>query len=217
VVAQFDGPLREESRSGGGAQVQDVWYVHPLREAACGTASAAGSACCRRCVFGLADAEDHPTMSNRPFRGGSLQLHEIPPGLAGSGGPRAIPWPRVLHASSARSSADLGARRPVPRRRAPLRRIALGAHTRARLTRSPVPRRSLPEFRCRGLRAAVPTTGSGDVAPDRYLGLACGLGGLVGGYLGAQWRPRPAETALRLLLGALASALGGVCAVRSLR
>ena len=60
-------------------------------------------------------------------------------------------------------------------------------------------------------------TGSGDVAPDRYLGLACGLGGPVGGYLGAHWRPRLAEDALRLLLGALATAVGAVCAVRSPR
>jgi uncharacterized membrane protein YfcA len=32
--------------------------------------------------------------------------------------------------------------------------------------------------------------GSGDVAPDWWLGIACGLGGLVGGHLGARLHPR---------------------------
>ncbi|ANS62833.1 hypothetical protein SLINC_0609 [Streptomyces lincolnensis] len=65
--------------------------------------------------------------------------------------------------------------------------------------------------------ALLSLTGSGDTAPDWYLGLACGLGGLIGGYLGAHLRPRLPETALRLLLGALATALGAVYAVQSLR
>ncbi|WP_367319617.1 TSUP family transporter [Streptomyces sp. HUAS ZL42] len=60
-------------------------------------------------------------------------------------------------------------------------------------------------------------TGSGDIAPDWYLGLACGLGGLIGGYLGAHLQPRLPETALRLLLGALATVLGALYAVQSLR
>lgn len=60
-------------------------------------------------------------------------------------------------------------------------------------------------------------TGSGDIAPDWYLGLACGLGGLVGGYLGAHLQPHLPETALRLLLGALAAILGALYAVQSLR
>jgi uncharacterized membrane protein YfcA len=65
--------------------------------------------------------------------------------------------------------------------------------------------------------ALLSLTGSGDIAPDWHLGLACGLGGLVGGYLGAYLRPRLPETALRLLLGALATALGALYAVQSLR
>lgn len=48
----------------------------------------------------------------------------------------------------------------------------------------------------------------GAVAPDWPIGIACGLGGLVGGYLGAHLQPRLPEVALRLLLGTLASAVG---------
>ncbi|MFE9023936.1 TSUP family transporter [Streptomyces sp. NPDC007808] len=65
--------------------------------------------------------------------------------------------------------------------------------------------------------ALLSLTGSGDIAPDWYLGLACGLGGLIGGYLGAHLQPRLPETPLRLLLGALATALGALYAVQSLR
>ncbi|MEV0123881.1 sulfite exporter TauE/SafE family protein [Streptomyces sp. NPDC050703] len=65
--------------------------------------------------------------------------------------------------------------------------------------------------------ALLSLTSSGDIAPDWYLGLACGLGGLIGGYLGAHLQPRLPETALRLLLGALATALGALYAVQSLR
>ncbi|WP_328442179.1 sulfite exporter TauE/SafE family protein [Streptomyces sp. NBC_00444] len=65
--------------------------------------------------------------------------------------------------------------------------------------------------------ALLSLTGAGDIAPDWYLGLACGLGGLIGGYLGAHLQPRLPETALRLLLGTLATALGAVYAVQSLR
>ncbi|WP_216588958.1 sulfite exporter TauE/SafE family protein [Streptomyces brasiliscabiei] len=56
----------------------------------------------------------------------------------------------------------------------------------------------------------------GPVAPDWWLGLACGLGGLIGGYLGARLQPHLPETALRLLLGALATALGASYAVQTL-
>ncbi|BCM64813.1 MULTISPECIES: sulfite exporter TauE/SafE family protein [Streptomyces] len=65
--------------------------------------------------------------------------------------------------------------------------------------------------------ALLSLTGSGAIAPDWYLGLACGLGGLIGGYLGARLRLRLPETALRLLLGALAAVLGALYAVQSLR
>jgi uncharacterized membrane protein YfcA len=57
-------------------------------------------------------------------------------------------------------------------------------------------------------------TSSGSIAPVWSLGLACGLGGLVGGYLGAHMQPRLPETALRLLLGGLAVVLGGLYAVQ---
>ncbi|MFD7004187.1 sulfite exporter TauE/SafE family protein [Streptomyces mirabilis] len=58
---------------------------------------------------------------------------------------------------------------------------------------------------------------SGSIAPDWYLGLACGIGGLIGGYLGARLQPRIPETFLRLLLGTLATALGTLYAINALR
>jgi uncharacterized membrane protein YfcA len=57
---------------------------------------------------------------------------------------------------------------------------------------------------------------TGDVAPDWWLGLACGTGGLIGGYLGARLQPRLPERALRLLLGTLAAALGALYAGQTL-
>ncbi|GIE85742.1 sulfite exporter TauE/SafE family protein [Actinoplanes regularis] len=48
---------------------------------------------------------------------------------------------------------------------------------------------------------------SGDIAPHWRLGLLCGAGGLIGGYLGARLQPYLPEKALRLLLGLLATAL----------
>lgn len=39
--------------------------------------------------------------------------------------------------------------------------------------------------------------GDGAIAPDWALGLACGLGGLVGGYLGARFQSRVSDTASR--------------------
>ncbi len=48
---------------------------------------------------------------------------------------------------------------------------------------------------------------SGSIAPDWGLGIACGFGGLVGGYSGARLQPRLPETALRLLLGGVAIAV----------
>ncbi|MEW1599476.1 sulfite exporter TauE/SafE family protein [Streptomyces sp. NPDC093808] len=64
--------------------------------------------------------------------------------------------------------------------------------------------------------AVLAPASPGAVAPHWWLGLACGLGGLVGGYLGARLQPRLPETALRLLLGALAAALGGLYAAQAL-
>ncbi|NJQ02890.1 sulfite exporter TauE/SafE family protein [Streptomyces zingiberis] len=67
-----------------------------------------------------------------------------------------------------------------------------------------------------GTFALLSLTGSGAVAPDWPLGLACGVGGLIGGYLGARLQPHLPETALRLLLGTLAAALGTLYAVQAL-
>ncbi|MFG2994547.1 TSUP family transporter [Streptomyces sp. NPDC048257] len=64
--------------------------------------------------------------------------------------------------------------------------------------------------------AVLAAVSSGPVAPDWWLGLACGLGGLGGGYLGARLQPRLPETFLRLLLGTLAAALGALYAVQAL-
>ncbi|MFJ5262264.1 sulfite exporter TauE/SafE family protein [Streptomyces sp. NPDC088387] len=67
-----------------------------------------------------------------------------------------------------------------------------------------------------GAYAVLATAGSGPVAPDWWLGLACGLGGLLGGYAGARLQPHLPETALRLLLGTLAGALGALYAGQAL-
>lgn len=55
--------------------------------------------------------------------------------------------------------------------------------------------------------AVLDITGLPSAAPDWPLGIACGLGGLVGGYLGASLQPHVPQRALRLLLGVLALAL----------
>ncbi|MEU1192478.1 sulfite exporter TauE/SafE family protein [Streptomyces sp. NPDC005859] len=55
-----------------------------------------------------------------------------------------------------------------------------------------------------------------DVAPHWWLGLACGTGGLIGGYLGARLQPRLPERALRLLLGTLAAGLGALYTAQTL-
>jgi uncharacterized membrane protein YfcA len=62
--------------------------------------------------------------------------------------------------------------------------------------------------------AVYPT---GDIAPQWTLGLLCGLGGLIGGYLGARLQPRLPEPALRFLLGALATALAVLYLVEAAR
>lgn len=64
--------------------------------------------------------------------------------------------------------------------------------------------------------AALAAARPGPVAPDWWLGLACGTGGLIGGYLGARLQPHVPETTLRLLLGALAAALGALYAAQNL-
>ena len=50
----------------------------------------------------------------------------------------------------------------------------------------------------------------GTVSPDWTLGIAAGLGGLAGGWLGATIQPAVPERALRTLLGVLALALAVV-------
>jgi uncharacterized protein len=55
---------------------------------------------------------------------------------------------------------------------------------------------------------ALLSLGGGDVAPDWTLGIAIGLGGLGGAYLGARLQPRLPETLLRRGLGVLALGLG---------
>ncbi|MFI8831527.1 TSUP family transporter [Streptomyces afghaniensis] len=67
-----------------------------------------------------------------------------------------------------------------------------------------------------GTYALLSFFSSGDVAPDWWLGLACGTGGLMGGYLGARLQPRLPDRALRLLLGALATAVGALYAAQTL-
>lgn len=49
----------------------------------------------------------------------------------------------------------------------------------------------------------------GPITPNWPIGIACGLGGLAGGYLGARLQPFLPERALRLLLGSLAISIGG--------
>jgi uncharacterized membrane protein YfcA len=48
------------------------------------------------------------------------------------------------------------------------------------------------------------TSVSHDIAPDWFIGVICGLGGLCGGYLGAHLQPVLPEKALRVGLGVLA-------------
>ena len=65
--------------------------------------------------------------------------------------------------------------------------------------------------------AVISLDATGPVAPDWSLGLACGLGGLAGGWVGASLQPRIPERVLRSLLGVLALLLaaGYVAAVAS--
>lgn len=67
------------------------------------------------------------------------------------------------------------------------------------------------------LTYAVLALGStGAVAPNWALGVVCGAGGLIGGYLGALLQPRIPDTALRLLLGGVAIALAITYVVQAL-
>ena len=64
--------------------------------------------------------------------------------------------------------------------------------------------------------AVLASFASGSIAPDWSIGIACGLGGLVGGYLGAFVQPHVPEKALRLLLGGLAMTIGCLYLVQGL-
>lgn len=58
--------------------------------------------------------------------------------------------------------------------------------------------------------------GQGDIAPDWALGIAIGLGGLCGSYLGAAVQPRLPERLLRRGLGVLALLVGARYALQGL-
>jgi uncharacterized protein len=58
--------------------------------------------------------------------------------------------------------------------------------------------------------AVLQVNASGSISPDWSLGVACGVGGLCGGYLGASLQPQLPEHLLRALLGILAIGLAVV-------
>ena len=58
--------------------------------------------------------------------------------------------------------------------------------------------------------AVISLDATGPVSPDWSLGIATGLGGLAGGFLGASLQPRIPERALRVLLGSMALALAAL-------
>jgi uncharacterized membrane protein YfcA len=64
--------------------------------------------------------------------------------------------------------------------------------------------------------AVLSATTSGHIGPEWPVGIATGLGGLVGGYVGARLQPHLPEHGLRLMLGCLAVALGCLYLVPSL-
>ncbi len=62
----------------------------------------------------------------------------------------------------------------------------------------------------------IATFTTGTITPDWTIGLLCGLGGLIGGYLGARLQPHLPERVLGFLLGALATALAGLYTVQAI-
>ena len=64
--------------------------------------------------------------------------------------------------------------------------------------------------------AVIALNTPGTIAPDWTLGIATGIGGLVGGYTGAHLQPRLPEVLLRRLLGILAMALATAYVVQAL-
>lgn len=57
----------------------------------------------------------------------------------------------------------------------------------------------------------------GSIAPEWTLGIVCGVGGLIGGYLGARWQRRLPERKLAVMLGAIAAGLAVVYIYQGLR
>jgi uncharacterized membrane protein YfcA len=54
------------------------------------------------------------------------------------------------------------------------------------------------------------TIADGSISPHWTVGIACGLGGLIGGYLGARLQGHVPDRTLRLLLGGLAVVIGAL-------
>jgi uncharacterized membrane protein YfcA len=54
------------------------------------------------------------------------------------------------------------------------------------------------------------------VAPDWRIGIACGLGGICGGYVGATVQPHVPERVLRLTLGAVAIAVAAMYLIQGI-
>jgi uncharacterized protein len=67
-----------------------------------------------------------------------------------------------------------------------------------------------------GTYGLLALTTTGNIAPHWSLGLLCGAGGLLGGYLGARLQPYLPETTLRVLLGVLATSLAVLYLVQGL-
>jgi uncharacterized membrane protein YfcA len=51
---------------------------------------------------------------------------------------------------------------------------------------------------------------SGPIRPEWAVGISCGVGGLVGSYVGARLQPHLPETLLRAMLGAVAVGLAAL-------
>jgi uncharacterized membrane protein YfcA len=64
--------------------------------------------------------------------------------------------------------------------------------------------------------AVLALTGRADIAPEWGIGILCGIGGLIGGYVGAHLQSRLPERALRLMLGASAVAVAVLYAGQAL-
>jgi uncharacterized membrane protein YfcA len=68
-----------------------------------------------------------------------------------------------------------------------------------------------------GTYGILALTTSSDISPRWILGLLCGIGGLIGGYLGARLQRHLPERSLRLILGTLATALALLYLIQGLQ